>query len=133
MDGVLVRIFSPILLWLIIARNTVIQPQCPSSTPRLIGEGSRCAKTLGMVEPGKRTGGLFAPTLGPGTRSAIASSIVHCGGCRALLVLHQSVTDTAAAALATSGGRWAVGRFTQRRGDGLWVFMDLELRWFLLA
>ncbi len=61
MDGALFTTFFPThSIWLVIARNAFIQFQCPSPTPRLVGESARCAGTVGMVEPREGTGAVFA-------------------------------------------------------------------------
>lgn len=106
MDGALFTNFYPThSAWLVSARNAVIQPQCPSPTPRFVGESPRRAGTLGMVEPRERTRALFAAAPAAGTRSAITPSTIYGAGCAALFILRQSLADAASPALASSGRR----------------------------
>ncbi len=104
MDGALFTIFFPThSVWLVIARNAFIQSQCTSSTPRLVGESAGCAGTVGVVEPGERTGAVFPASPAAGTRSAVASAAVLRTGRAGVLILHKFLAAAAFPTLATSG------------------------------
>lgn len=106
MDGALFTNFFPThSAWLVIARNAVIQSQCPSATPRFVGKGPRRAGTLGMVESRERTRAVFVAAPAAGTRQAITPSTIYGAGCVALFILQQSLADAASPALASSGRR----------------------------
>ncbi len=69
MDGALfTRFLQTHSVWLILARNAVIQFQCPPPTPRLVAEGARCARTFGMVEPREGTRAVFVAAPAAGAR-----------------------------------------------------------------
>jgi hypothetical protein len=126
MDGALFTRFLPThSVWLIIARNAFIQFQCPSPTPRFVGESARCAGTFGMVEPREGTRAVFAAAPAAGARSAIAASAIYRAGCA-----HYSFcTSPIACCCRPCPGifRQTTDSWTlaQRRRDGLRVFLGL--------